>query len=69
MRLMDRNAADKEDVRHMSGAELDKLGIAILDKQDLVLQCKQCEQTWVPGLDASGKLPFGYWLCPRNCNS
>ena len=69
MRLLDRTATDKEDVRHMTGAELASLGIAILDKRDLLLQCNCCGQTWLPELDANGKLPFDYWLCPRACNS
>ncbi len=68
MRLLDRNATDKEDVRHMTRSELDSLGITIVDKQNLVLQCKICGQTWTPELDAFGKLPFDYWLCPRTCN-
>jgi hypothetical protein len=68
MKLLDRNATDKEDVRHMTRSQLDSLGIAIADKRDLVLQCKSCGQTWMPELDANGKLPFDYWLCPRTCN-
>ena len=39
MRLLDRNATDKEDVRHMTRSELDSLGITVLDKRNLVLQC------------------------------
>ena len=35
MRLLDRKATDKEDVRHMTPTELDSLGIAIVDKRDL----------------------------------
>ncbi|MCX6628664.1 MAG: hypothetical protein NTW28_13665 [Candidatus Solibacter sp.] len=69
MRLLDRTATDKEDVRHMTAAELASLGIAILDKRDLILQCTCCGRTWLPELDADGKLPFDYWLCPRTCNS
>jgi hypothetical protein len=65
MRLLDRNATDKEDVRHMTHAELDSLGITVVDRETLVLQCKACGQTWVPRLGANGKLPFDYWLCPR----
>ena len=69
MKILGRAATDKEDVRHMTAAELDRLGIAILDKRDLVLQCKRCGQTWLPQLNADGKLPFDYWMCPRSCNS
>jgi len=69
MRLAERAAIDKEDVRHMTAAELESLGIAVLDKPDVVLQCRRCGQTWLPELDANGKLPFDYWRCPRSCNT
>ena len=69
MRLMDRTATDKEDVRHMTAAELDSLGISIVDKRELILQCNGCGQTWTPALNADGKLSFDYWLCPRTCNT
>ena len=69
MRLMDRTATDKEDVRHMTAAELDSLGISIVDKRELILQCKGCGQTWTPVLNSDGKLSFDYWLCPRTCNT
>ncbi len=69
MRVLERAATDKEDVRHMTAAELARLGIEILDKREPILQCNSCGQTWSPQLDANGKLPFDYWLCPRTCNS
>jgi len=53
----------------MTAGELDSLGISILGKGDLVLQCKCCGQTWTPVMNADGKLPFDYWLCPRTCNT
>ena len=34
MRLMDRTATDKEDVRHMTAAELDSLGISIVGQAE-----------------------------------
>ena len=68
MRVLDRNCMDKEDVRHMPDAELERLGVRLLNKQDIILQCTDCRETWSPQLDSSGKLPFDYWLCPANCN-
>jgi hypothetical protein len=67
MRVLDRNCVDKEDVRHMD-AELERLGVRLLNKQDIILQCTTCRETWSPQLDSNGKLPFDYWLCPANCN-
>ena len=68
MRVLDRNCMDKEDVRHMAGAELERLGVRLLNKQDIILQCTTCMETWSPQLDSNGKLQFDYWLCPANCN-
>jgi hypothetical protein len=68
MRVMDRFCTDKEDVRKMADADLARLGIRLHNKQDLVLQCTTCGETWSPQLDSNGKLPFDYWVCPANCN-
>jgi hypothetical protein len=68
MRVLDRFCTDKEDVRHMSDAELNRLGIRLLDRQNIILQCANCLETWSPQLGANGKLPFDYWICPANCN-
>jgi len=68
MRVLDRNCVDKEDVRHMTDAELGRLGVRLINRQDIALECKVCRETWSPQLDASGKLPFDYYVCPANCN-
>jgi hypothetical protein len=67
MKVLDR-VVDKEDVRHMGDEELTRLGVKILDKQAVTLQCLSCCHTWTPQLDYDGKLPFDYWLCPIRCN-
>ena len=67
MRVLDR-IVDKQDVRHMSEDQLIQLGIKVLDRQALILQCRSCRYTWSPQLDSDGKLPFDYWLCPAECN-
>jgi hypothetical protein len=68
MRVLEREIVDKEDVRHMSDAQLKGLGVGVLDKESLTLQCVACSHTWAPQLDCDGKLPFDYWLCPAQCN-
>jgi hypothetical protein len=68
MSVLDRNCVDKEDVRHMADAELKRLGVRLLNKENIILQCTACMETWSPQLDSRGKLPFDYWLCPANCN-
>jgi hypothetical protein len=69
MRLLDRTATDTEDVRHMTPAELASLGVAILDKVDLTLQCLGCGHIWKPKRSADGALPYDYWICTRTCKS
>jgi len=68
MRVSDRACMDKEDVRHLSAGELAQLGIVLLDRQNVILQCRTCGETWSPQLDANGKLAFDYHICPANCN-
>jgi hypothetical protein len=68
MKVLDRSCVDKEDVRHMTDAELAKLGVRLVNRQDLILQCVACMEKWSPQLDSNGKLPFDYWACPANCN-
>jgi hypothetical protein len=68
MRVIHRASIDKQDLRHMEERELSDLGVRLLPAEDLVLQCKECGETWTPHLDSSGKLPFDYWLCPARCN-
>ncbi|HXB67502.1 MAG TPA: hypothetical protein VNY05_04625 [Candidatus Acidoferrales bacterium] len=68
MRVLDRSCTDKEDVRHMTDAELARMGVRLIDRQGVTLQCRGCMETWSPQLDFNGKLPFDYWVCPANCN-
>lgn len=68
MRVVDR-VADKEDVRHMTDAQLAKMGLRLVKKADLVLECITCGERWSPQLDSTGKLPFDYWICPIKCNA
>jgi hypothetical protein len=68
MRVMERRAIDKQDVRHMDHASLANLGVHLVNAADLVLKCDSCGETWSPQLDAGGKLAFDYWICPAQCN-
>jgi hypothetical protein len=68
MRVLEHNCVDKEDVRHMPDAELARLGVRLVNRQDISLQCKVCMETWSPQLDSNGKLAFDYYVCPANCN-
>jgi hypothetical protein len=68
MKVLDRICMDKEDVRHMTDAGLARLGVRVIDRQDVTLQCRVCGETWSPQLDSNGKLEFDYYVCPANCN-
>ena len=69
MSVIDRAGIDKQDLRYMSRMELSELGVRLVDRQDLILECSECGERWTPPLDSTGKLPFDYWLCPAKCNA
>ncbi len=49
--------------------KLKELGVCILDKYPLRLQCIECKQIWSPKLLEHGRLLKGYWKCPKGCNN
>jgi hypothetical protein len=50
------------------GAQMAKVGVRLLNKYGLALQCAACDATWYPKPDADGSLPRGFWRCPNRCN-
>ena len=68
MKGLEHQSVDKQDVRKLTDVQLARLGIRLLNKEELIIQCVTCGETWSPALDASGRLPFRYWLCPAKCN-
>jgi hypothetical protein len=68
MQSLDHTVTDKQDVRHMTNVQMARLGVRLLEAEDLVLQCIVCGETWIPDTDSTGKLAFNYWRCPRRCN-
>jgi hypothetical protein len=68
MKTLARNRVDKEDVRHMADAELASLDVRLLKREELVLECMKCGETWSPQLGDDGKLLFDAFLCPAGCN-
>ncbi len=69
MKVSDHPGLDKQDVRHMTDAELSDLGIQLVNRADVILKCVGCGEAWTPQLDSDGKLPFDYWICPARCNA
>jgi hypothetical protein len=68
MKILDRVCLDKVDVRHMTEEELSRLGIRLVNHDEVIIQCLHCEETWEPTLDCGGKLAPDYWKCPAGCN-
>lgn len=33
------------------------------------ITCQVCGAQWVPALRKDGRLPTGYWRCPKGCNA
>ncbi|HJT87923.1 MAG TPA: hypothetical protein VJ732_08705 [Bryobacteraceae bacterium] len=52
----------------LSAAQLEKLGVRIRNKYDLVLECLTCGEIGAPQPRPDGALPRGYWKCPNLCN-
>jgi hypothetical protein len=69
MKVLDRAGIDKQDVRHMTNAELSELRVRLVNSTDVVLRCNECGETWAPQLNSGGKLSFDYWVCPAKCNA
>ena len=54
--------------KEFSDKELAEVGVTIVDKSRVTLQCKVCGQKWYPAVREGGRLPSGYWKCPSGCN-
>jgi hypothetical protein len=49
-------------------ATLKSKKVTMLSFHPLWLQCNVCGQRWSPIIQEGGKLPRGFWKCPRQCN-
>ncbi len=49
--------------------QMKKVGVTIENRDHVLLRCDACGQSWSPNLLSKGRLPRGYWKCPRSCNS
>ena len=68
MRVLEHEPHAKEDSRLLSAVQLARLGVQILNKYDLSLQCMTCGEVWSPQRDPDGRLAPGFWQCPHKCN-
>ena len=49
--------------------QLKKVGVSLVSLSNLLLRCDRCGQGWSPNLQPGGRLPRGYWKCPKGCNT
>ena len=42
--------------------------IDIIDEDQFMLKCRNCNATWKPESEGRVRLPKGYWHCPNGCN-
>lgn len=48
--------------------KLDDKQVDIVDEEQFILKCRNCNQTWKPDSEGRVRLPKGYWMCPSKCN-
>lgn len=51
--------------RNASDGELRRAGVEVIDRLRFWLRCLDCGQLWSPNFQRGGRLPRGYWKCPR----
>ena len=68
MQALQHDTPAKDDPRKMSGVQLARLGVQILNKHSLLLQCMTCGETWTAQQNFDGHFAAGYWICPNRCN-
>jgi len=61
--------ADTKTPKRFSEGELKKVGVKVIDKKTVRLECERCGQQWSPNLLSGGDFPRGYWKCPEGCNT
>jgi hypothetical protein len=68
MKTLAHEPISRADALDMPQVQLTRLGIEVLNRENLLLRCVTCGETWKPQTDSSGKLDPGYWVCPKKCN-
>ena len=48
---------------------LERVGVEIVDKYEVIFRCLQCGVGWSPEFLPGGGMPSDYWRCPNGCNS
>jgi len=51
-----------------SSAQLARVGVTIVRREPLTLQCQRCGAEWHVRRWPNGRLPQYYWRCQNGCN-
>ena len=54
--------------RRPTAPELAKVGIRLVKRKPLILQCQQCGAEWHRG-SLRLRRPYPYWRCTNGCNA
>ena len=54
-------------VRYTQGS-LGRVGVSILNRHNILLQCSHCGARWSPNLRWGGLFRRGWWKCYNGCN-
>ena len=54
--------------KRVTDGELAKVGVRIIDRDSVLLECVRRGHRWTPKLMAGGRMPTGWWRCPNGCN-
>lgn len=54
--------------RNCTTQELAKVGVVLIDRDEIRLGCCCCGREWSPNLRQDGRLFRGYWQCFEGCN-
>jgi len=52
----------------VTSESLERVGVKLLDKFRIKLQCMTCGMIWQPVPFPELRLPRNWWHCPRGCN-
>ena len=54
--------------RRWSNTELNRVGVEVVDPHCGSFLCQECGSVWSPDIQTGGRMPRGWWRCPRGCH-
>ncbi len=59
---------DDKEINSSLKRTLREHNVKYYDADRTQIQCNSCGQIWSPNIQEGGKLPNGFWKCPKGCN-